>query len=346
MQSPVTFPNSTPVAGTPMALAPPPSSADHTAIYNAFANNVKDLSSNLLSISKDGAEGPDGKGGDKGIASLPGVIQIVQNWLLNLTSRPDLLMGYVKRVYVNKKALDDGNGDALIDDEEYFYGDVAFARPHAPLFTRLWKRHMRADEQKRAIEFFRAYNAIVEDWIAAGAAGLFDPSQRGFDHSVLMRIAASLRKLDAVPEDKLKGSRQLKEHYALLGAIRLEFLALRGPKDEEDEEDVEDIAPPTTKAKVVSKQSSTASDSTTSRAAPSSTTSRSNGTATTKASKEVMSVSVTNHGDHVDVEAVDVKVVKSANSAKVTATKVTGAVPAPKSSSSSTSTAPVATRKR
>jgi hypothetical protein len=211
----------------------------HREVYDAFAKNVTDLASNLLSISKDCSEGPKG---DQSIAGLPGIIQIVENWLLNLTSRADLLSGYVKRVYVNKRALDEGNGDALIDDEEYFYGDVELARPYAPLFTILWKRQMNQKEKERAIRFFKTYNAIVEDWISDGAARLFTDPKRAFDRSVLERIQQSLLQLDTVPEEKLSASKELADHYRLLSVIRKEFLALRKPHS--PPKAVEELRPP------------------------------------------------------------------------------------------------------
>lgn len=298
-----------------MAQAPPDVEDRHAKTYEAFAKNVSDLSDNLFSIAKDGAEGPDGKGGDPKIANLPNTIRIIENWLLNLTSRADLLMGYVKRVYVNKKALDEGNGDALIDDEEYFYGDVAFAKPYAPLFTILWKNHMTKKEKPMAINFFRTYNAIVEDWIADGAYKLFDKEKRAFDYNVLRRIAISIKKMDKVPEEELAKSQEMQDHYALLAKIREEFLALRKPKDEEeyDDEEEEDTRP----SKTTTKPTTT---------------------------KETVKVSVSKHKDHYDVVATDVKVVTGSSNTSVTATKVKGVVSA-KSASGNTSNSNSETKK-
>jgi len=326
-----------------MAEATPTAEPDygiHTKTYKAFEANVRELSSNLYSIAKDGAEGPDGKGGDEQIAKLPGTIGIIENWLLNIFSKQDLLMGYVKRVYVNKKAIDEGNGDILIDDEEYFYGDAPFARPYAPLFTRIWKKHMRKDEKPRAINFFRTYNAIIEDWVADGALNLFDKETREFDYNVIRRIGNSLKKLDRVPEEDLANSKEMKDHYKLLAIIREEFLDLRKNIDESSEEDSEeDIPKKTTSANASTSKLASSASKTTSESASRTTSESTNKTsskvgATSKqpakqpVTKEVVKVSVTRHGDDYDVEASDVKVTKGSTSASVTATKVKGTVSA------------------
>jgi hypothetical protein len=276
-------------------------------MYADFAKNVLDLSTNLYSIATDVTQG---EKADKEIANLPSVVRIVENWLLNLTSRPDLLAGYVKRVYVTKQKIDAGDGDALINDVEYFYGDAPFAQPYAPLFTRLWERHLNADEKDRATKFFKTFNAIAEDWIASGAWRLFDEAKRPFDRSVLARLERSLLRLDEVPEHELEASEEMAQHYKLLQQIRKEFVALRKKQPAVTLADVSRSSAAKTKSKAK-------------------TAGRGSGGASRGASAAASSVTVSRHGDHYDVDAVDVRVEQTGSSARVSTVKVRTEVPAP-----------------
>jgi hypothetical protein len=272
--------------------------ASYDEYYDGFATNVSTMSDNLFSIAQAVSTG---EHADKELDGFPGSIQITTNYLLNLVSRPDLLMGYVKRVYVHRRSFDNGDGDAIIDDEEYFYGDVPFARPYAPKFKRLWQRHMDEDEKARALRFFRTFNEIVEDWIAAGAAELFAAKDRAFDRSVLERIDASLTALDDVPDEEQAGSLELKRHYELLARIRAEFIAYR-----QEHPTVVALGQPTKKP--LKKK----------------TVQRANAT-------EVQSVTVSKHGDRYEVDAVDVRVEKQKDGGeRVRALKVKTEVDAPK----------------
>jgi hypothetical protein len=285
-------------------------------MYADFARNVLDLSTNLYSIATDVTQG---ENADKEIANLPSVVRIVENWLLNLTSRPDLLAGYVKRVYVTKQKLEAGDGDALINDVEYFYGDAPFAQPYAPLFTRLWQKHLNADEKDRAVKFFKTFNAIAEDWIASGAWKLFDEVRRPFDRSVLERLERSLLKLDEVPESELDDSPEMAQHYKLLQQIRKEFVALRKKQPLVTLADVSrSSAPKTGVAKAKSKSKAGAS-----------------------AAAAASSVTVSRHGDHYDVDLEDVRVEQSGSraSARVSTVKVRTEVPAAAAAASSSASA-------
>jgi hypothetical protein len=198
------------------------SESDFAEVYAAFEKGVKEMAANLYSIAVDvGVDVP-------ALKPLPQAIQLIQNWLLNMMSRQDLLAGYTKRVYVNQRQFDVGNGDALIGDDEYFYGDAPFARPYAPMFKLLWE-NMKKAERDGALKFFRSFNEMIEDWITLGSVDLFaDNPKRSFDASVLQRLEASLEARDAVPPKKLANSTEQASHYSLLQSIRGEFLAQRG----------------------------------------------------------------------------------------------------------------------
>jgi hypothetical protein len=257
--------------------------------YAAFADSVTSMAGNLRSITKSVT---DGENGDRQLKDLITAIELIENWLLNILSRPDLLVGYCKLVYLSKEAIDRGDGNALIDDDVYLYGDFDLAKPYAPLFKRLWSKHMNNEEMKRVIEFFRAFNVIVENWISAGAEDIFIAKSRKFDRSVVARIGVSLAKLDRIPETKMDNimdklaqgksvelPKELVEHYALLKEIRNENINIRNLK-------------------------------------------------ITKT--EVGSVTVTKQGNHSHIEGVDVTIEKSNNKTKVTTVKVSSDIDTPK----------------
>jgi len=250
--------------------------------HDAFAEEAEKMSGNLFGIASEVAQE------DEYLSTLADSMQLIHNYLLNLLSRPDLLMGYVKRVYLNKESIDSKDDKVLISEDEYMYGDTPIAQPYAPLFKHLWTKHLKEKEKAIFWSFFRTYNDIVEDWILEGAENLFDAKLRRFDRRVLRKIRESLETLEDVPEDELGDSEELRGHCKLLSSLRKDFMEYR-----------RSLPPPpsaaTKRTKVPKKEPDTA---------------------------EVSSVTVTKHGKQYDVEAVDVKVTKTSKSTSVQTVKV------------------------
>ena len=249
--------------------------------HDAFAEEAERMSGNLFGIAKEvGTE-------DEYLATLGDSLQLIHNYLLNLMSRPDLLMGYIKRVYLNKESIDKRNDSVIISEDEYMYGDTPIAQPYAPLFKHLWMKHLTdgEDGEKAKIwSFFSAYNNIVEDWVLEGAVHIFDEKTRKFDCRLLRKLKASLESLEDVPEDELEGSEELQAHYDLLRSLRKEFMDYRNS-----------MLPTKGNTPKVSKKPNVT---------------------------EVSSVTVTKKGKQFDVETVDVKVTKDGKSTKVETMKV------------------------
>src|ERR1019366_3493362 len=192
--------------------------------HDAFAKEAERMSGNLFGITREvGQE-------DEYLATLADSLQLIHNYLLNLISRPDLLMGYVKRIYLNKEAIDRRDETIITEGGEYMYGDTPIAQPYAPLFKHLWLKHLTdggEGEKTKIWRFFSTYNNIVEDWILEGAIQIFDDKTRKFDCRVLRKIKASLMNMEDVPEEDLEDSKEMEDHYKLLKTLREEFVEYR-----------------------------------------------------------------------------------------------------------------------
>jgi hypothetical protein len=205
--------------------------------HNAYADAMANMAGNLYIIVKDLLDGKDHKlsGVASDIKGLDVAIQWIQNYFLNMLSRKELLLGYIKRVYVNLDMIEKRNKDAIMNDDEYMYGDTPICEPYAPLFFALWNNHMKDRERDTAWEFFDSFNSIVEAWIMAGGADLFmdDVRDRKSDIAILNALENTIGALDAsTPKGNEKPSKEYaiahKAHYAELAKIRQSICDVKG----------------------------------------------------------------------------------------------------------------------
>lgn len=247
-------------------------------LYVTFTKEAENFSNNIYSIaSQVGQE-------NSTMAALPVSCQFVHNLVLNIMPRADMFSGYVKRIYVNKQFIEKGDEKAIIDDDEYLFGDLPIAKDLAPLFKRLWKEYMSEDEKTLAIEYFKNFNDMIEQWILMDAYQLFEGiEKREFDVKMLKDLKVLLIAMDKIDEKKLEGSKEQNNLFLRLIQLRKEYLV------EREINPVINLIPKNIKVPKV---------------------------ATTKVTEKA-TVTVKKEGNNTEVEATDVKVTKQGTKTKV-----------------------------
>lgn len=198
-------------------------------LENEFRKNVKIFSENMQNTCQH-VHAKLSKKGDNHLAHLPLIVQIIQNYLLNLTHKSHLIKGYIFRVYVSKEDIDNKDPKRLLNDDEYLYGDFPAARPFAPLVKELYEKHLTEEEKKMCITFFTSFNQMAEDWLLEGAPDkIFLKSSRKEDKEdgeLLVKIRDRVYNMD----EKNPTEQQLDDLYELLEDTRVDYIKYRNER--------------------------------------------------------------------------------------------------------------------
>jgi len=198
-------------------------------LENEFRKNVKIFADNMQNITRH-VHAKLSKKGDNHLSHLPFIVQIIQNYLLNLIHKSHLIKGYIFRVYTSKEDMDKRDPSRLFNDDDYLYGDFKAARPFAPLVKELYEKHLTEEEKDMAITFFVSFNQMAEDWLLEGAAEKIllasNRKEDKEDGALLVKIKKSINNVDAEnPTPK-----QLENLYELLEDTREAFIKYRNER--------------------------------------------------------------------------------------------------------------------
>lgn len=195
-------------------------------IEDDFRNNV-DILCNKMLVRADKIHAELSREGDMSMSFLKICINIIHNYLMNLTAKSHLVKGYIFRVYVSKDFIEKRDYEPILNDDEYLYGDFSAAKGFAPLIKRLFTEFLTPEQREETREFFITFNQLAEDWlIEEGVEKILLSTNRdidGEDGVMLLKIKRAIMELEQNQADE-----ELQENlFKILDDTRQEFGKLR-----------------------------------------------------------------------------------------------------------------------